>query len=305
MNWRIKGVVQKVLSAAPGGVGANDYLQRTIGGLRNFEAQVEVKLSDWSILMSHLGELGFPVTGARCLEIGTGWFPTLPVCFSLAGAAGCVTYDLSAHLSRRLTFKMLAALGDHLPAIADAASRPVGEVEAAYQRLRDGTTLRGVLREAGIDYRAPADATATGLPPWSVDVVFSNSVLEHVHPAAIAAMMRESSRVLRGGGVAVHSVNCGDHYAYFDPRITQINYLTYPAPAWRFWNNKLMYQNRLRPQDFLDSAEQAGLEVVLTKFQPRTELLGALPEMDIAPEFRHYPAEQLCCTSIDFVACKP
>jgi hypothetical protein len=45
--------------------------------------------------------------------------------------------------------------------------------------------------------------------------------------------------------------------------------------------------------------------VVLAKYTPRTDLLRALPGLDIAPEFRHYPPEQLCCTSIDFVARKP
>jgi hypothetical protein len=106
----------------------------------------------------------------------------------------------------------------------------------------------------------------------------------------------------RSGGVVVQSVNCGDRYAYFDRRITPINYLAYPAPRWRFWNNKHMYQNRLRLQDFLASAGEAGQEVVLTKHQPRTDLLRALPGLDIAPEFRHSAPEQLCCTSLDFVA---
>ena len=100
----------------------------------------------------------------------------------------------------------------------------------------------------------------------------------------------------------MHSANCGDHYAYFDRGITQINYLAYPENKWRRWNNELLYQNRLRPSDFLRMAESAGLRVILQKSNPRPELLVQLGDMPIAPEFRSYPKEQLASTSIDFVA---
>ena len=38
-------------------------------------------------------------------------------------------------------------------------------------------------------------------------------------------MMREAFRVLRPGGLSIHSVNCADHYAYFDHNVSPINYL--------------------------------------------------------------------------------
>lgn len=306
MNWRVKGLAQKTLSALPGGVRVNDLLQRTLGGLRQFETTVTNKVrKDWLVLVGHMTELGVSPHHLRYVEIGTGWFPTLPVCYTLAGAAGCDTFDLTRHLSAPLTFRMVAALRGHLPELARATGRPLPEVTAAYDHLTQTGSLTELLRRARIEYHAPADASATGLPAASVDVVYSNSVLEHVPPAAIARLMTESHRILRPGGLAIHSANCGDHYAYFDRTITAINYLTYPAADWEFWNNALLYQNRLRPRDFLDLATAAGLTIVLQKHTPRPALLAALPGLQLAPEFHKYPAEQLCCTSIDFVARKP
>jgi len=130
-------------------------------------------------------------------------------------------------------------------------------------------------------------------------------VLEHVPRAVIAAMMRESYRILRPGGLSLHSVNCGDHYAYFDRQITFINYLTIAEKDWQFWNNDLQYQNRMRPQDFIELSEQAGLTTVLAKYQPRPALLAQLAALKIAPEFQNYSPEQLCCTSVDFGGQKP
>ena len=305
MNWRIKGVVQKTLSVLPGGTRVNDLLQRTVGGLRHLDANIAAKVNyDWAVLVGHMTGLGRNPRGLRYLEIGTGWYPTSPACHALAGAGSCVTYDVDRHLDPRLTFQMLDILRQHLPAIARAAQRPLPEVEAEYERLRRAQSLEEFLRAARIEYHAPADACATGLPDDSVDVVFSNSVLEHVPGEVIARLMRESRRVLRPGGLSIHSANCGDHYAYFDRRITALQYLAYSDSQWRFWNNRLQYQNRLRPVDFIELAESAGLKIVLRKHAPRPDLLAALPRLKIAPEFRSYPPEQLCCTSVDFVGRK-
>jgi SAM-dependent methyltransferase len=305
MHWRIKGVTQKILSTVPGGTRLNDILQRTVGELRHFESHAAGRIKDWLIVASHLRELKIDPTGLRCMEIGTGWFPASPICFSLAGCGECLTYDLERHLDPSLTSHLLKLLEAHLPAIAEATSRPLAKIQADFADLRRQPTLPDVLRRARIDYRAPADATETGLPADTLDIVFSNNVLEHVPRDVLRGMMRETYRTLRSGGIVIHCVNCGDHYAYFDRKITAINYLTYGDSRWRFWDNKLLYQNRLRPQDFLDLAKEAGLEVILKKHKPKPELLDALPRLRIAAEFQRYPPEQLCCTSIDFVARKP
>jgi SAM-dependent methyltransferase len=305
MDWRIKGLAQKVLSVVPFGARINDLLQRTVGSLRDFDRTVASKVADWSYLADNMVNLGVSPGGLRYLEIGTGWFPTLPLCWSLAGAASVVTFDLTRHLDLSLTMRLLELLETQLPLISRAGARNIERVEADYERLKGASSVGDLLDRARVEYRAPVDVTKSGLPAESVDVVFSNSVLEHVPPDVISEMMQESLRVLRRGGLALHSANCGDHYAYFDKSITSINYLTFTEREWRFWNNKLLFQNRLRPSDFLGLVEMAGLQIMWTRVNPRRDLLDALPTLRIAPEFRSYPREQLCSSSIDFVACKP
>ena len=303
MNWRVKGVIQGALSRMPGGGILNNYLQTTLGSLRDFEANVDVKvLDDWLVLAGYMHELGVRPQNLDYVEVGTGWYPTLPICFWLAGARSCRTFDVTRHLNPKMTFRMLSRLKHHLPAIAEASYRPLAEVQADYASLCKAKTAEELLRAANIEYLAPHDAAYSGLPDSSVDVVFSNSVLEHVHPDAILRIMHESRRILRKGGLAIHSVNCGDHYAYFDRSITAANYLTYPQRKWSKWNNSLLYQNRLRPSDFMDLAEASGMRIVLRKCKPNPQLLSVLPALAIAPEFRHYPPEQLASTSIGFVA---
>jgi SAM-dependent methyltransferase len=306
VDWRVKGVIQKGLSLLPAGRRLNSVLQERLGGLRQFEASVDSKIhDDWLVLCEHMRELRCPIAGAVFLEIGTGRFPALPLGFTLAGAARCFTYDVDPLLDWRLTRRAWERLEVHLEAIAARLGLDAEDVRGRWRRLAGAATLAEFLRAAAIDYRAPADAAATGLPPASIDVVFSNSVLEHVAREAIGPLMRETRRVLRPGGLAIHSVNCGDHYAYFDARLSPIHYLRFGERTWRVWNNGLQHQNRLRADDFLELTRRAGLEIVLNRQQPRPELLARLDELPIAPEFRHYPREQLCTTSVDFVARAP
>jgi SAM-dependent methyltransferase len=306
VDWRVKGVVQKSLSWVPFGVEANDLFRRVVRGRRHLDREIAMKVrSDWLVLMAHINRAGIPMAGCELLEIGTGWYPTLPTCFSLCGAARCRTFDLTRHMHPRSTVRMLASLSNHADEIAEAGRRSPAEVRADLARIASATSLEEALERARISYHAPADATVTGLEDGCVDVVFSNSVLEHVPRPVIARMMAESLRVLKPGGHAIHSVNCGDHYAYSDRRITQVNYLSYPEREWARWNNDLQYQNRLRACDFLDLARESGLEIVFEAHHAKPHLVKQVESMDIAPEFRHYPVEQLACTSIDFVARKP
>lgn len=305
MDWRVKGIVQKVLSVTPGGSRLNSAMQLRMGGLRQFDRNVDTKVcGDWLVLASHMKRLGIPMEGRVFVEVGTGWYPTLPVCFHLVGARRCHTVDLHRLMNWDLTRRMLARLEHHLPAIAAELEVDEQNLRVRLARLQQARSQEEFLDAAGIEYRAPGDATTTGLPDASVDVVFSNSVLEHVPGPVIGALMRETRRVLRQGGIALHSVNCGDHYAYFDRRVTQIHYLRHGPMAWRLWNNDLQYQNRLRADDFLAMAREAGLSVILDLQRPRPELLATIDEFPVAPEFRHYSREQLCTTSIDFVARK-
>lgn len=308
MDWRTKGMLQKVLGVMPGGAAVHYQLQRRLGGLRDFDREFDIKIDDWRLMANQLREVGVPVAGARLFEIGSGWYPTFPLCCFLAGARRVVTVDLNRHQRRDLVRACARGLERHVALIAEVAGVPVAEVRQRQQQLAGALERSADLAVATagvVDYRAPADAARTGLPPDRIDCVFSNSVLEHVAPEAIGGIFREARRILRPGGIMFHSVNCGDHYAYVDSRITQLNYLQYTDAQWQRWNNAFLYQNRLRADVFVEQAEAAGFAIVTRVSSPPARRLRELAELNIAPQFASIPAERLCITSIDFIARKP
>jgi SAM-dependent methyltransferase len=302
MDWRVKGIIQNVLSRTPGGEWLNDRLQGTIGELRSLDANVATKVSDWVSLNGLLGESGFSLRGAEILEVGTGWHPTLPLCFSLAGVGRCATFDRTRHLSPSLTRRVVASLGGHLPALAEATGRGLPELQEDWRSLGEAREVGELLAKARIDYRAPADAARTGLAARSVDLVYSNSVLEHVPPDGIRELLAEARRILRPGGIVAHCVACNDHYAHFDRRISFVNYLRYSEAEWTRWNNDIHFQNRLRARDILDLVREGGFEPVTVRTATRAGSLEALSRFTVAPEFARLSVAELAVTSVDFVA---
>jgi SAM-dependent methyltransferase len=307
MHWRLKGALQKFLGLVPGGGDLHYLLQRRAGGLRDFDRELAMKIDDWGLMVEHLRSVGVATNGARFLEMGSGWYPTFPLCLYLAGAESVTTVDLERHLKPDLMLACAQRLEKRVPFIAAACARDVTRVRtvqrAMVRAFKRGASVeeatRGVVR-----YRAPADASATGLPDASLDVVFSNSVLEHVPAPVIARSFMEARRILRPGGVIFHSANCGDHYAYVDREISQLNYLRYSERAWRKWNNAFLYQNRLRARDFTDMARAAGFAIDIDTSRPHPARLAELAAIEVHPRFARYSREQLAITSIDFVGRK-
>jgi SAM-dependent methyltransferase len=307
MNWRLKGTVQKILGALPRGGELHYFLQRHAGGLKDFDRELAMKLDDFTLMAGHFRSVRMPIEGSRFLEMGSGWYTTLPLCLYFAGAESVETLDLERHLRPELLLACASRLVRFADLIAEAGGRRVQDVsnlqQATVRALQRGASLedatRGVVR-----YRAPADASATGHADGTLDVVFSNSVLEHVPGPAIERCFAEARRILREGGIIFHAANCGDHYAYIDRSITQLNYLRYSDRAWQKWNNAFLYQNRLRAEDFTKMARAAGFTIEVDTSRPHPNRLAELEAIDVHPRFERYSRAQLAITSIDFVGRK-
>ncbi len=303
MHWKIKGAIQKVLSGIPGGKRLNDRLQLS-AGLRNFEENVGAKVADWTQTCQYLRDVQFAIPGAAIVEIGAGWYPVLPTCFSLAGARSIKTYDIQRHINPTLTARALKTMETHLDEIAKYCVSEPADTAGKLRKLIQAGSIDELLRLTGIEYYAPGDARQTGLQPNSVDLVYSNSVFEHVPKTAILEILRESQRILKPGGLALHNVGCNDHYAFVDPSISFVNFLRFSESEWRLWNNSLQYQNRLRAPQFLDLASEAGLKVIYKRTHVRPGSREALAQFTVAREFRQFQPEDLATTSLDFICQK-
>jgi hypothetical protein len=296
-SWLLKAAMQGVMSALPASDRLNYLLQRHVTGSVVLSDEVfERKVAQCS---RHIRSYQTARDGAGlpslALELGTGWYPVVPVGLALAGVARVVTVDVSSLLSPERTRQVLAAYApllrsgqaeQLLPQIA--AERADAVMAAAGDRA--SKSAAELLEPLGIEVRI-GDARASGLPAGSVDLFVSNNTFEHIAPQVLREIVAEFKRLAAAGAVMDHFVDMSDHYAHFDGSITEFNYLRYSDRAWRLFNNRLQYQSRLRIPDYRRILEEGGFSIVAEDDEQGPA--DDLARVELAPRFRHYAVEDL------------
>ncbi|MBV8734006.1 MAG: class I SAM-dependent methyltransferase [Solirubrobacterales bacterium] len=291
-SWLLKAAVQGAISLLPGRHHFNSLLQqRVTGSLVLSKATFDAKVSHCRHHLERFRRVrdadGPP---AAALELGTGWYPIVPVGLALAGAPEVTSIDVTALLEAervRRTLDMYAAalasgrLAGQLPGLDPTRAKRT----IATARERVGATAEELLATVGVRALL-GDARASGLPAGSIELFVSNNTLEHIAPDALAEILAEFGRLSAPGAVMDHFVDISDHYAHFDRSITEFNYLRYPPAVWRFFNNSLQYQNRLRASDYRRLMERAGFTVIAE--EPARGAPEQLARIRLARAFRGY-----------------
>ena len=284
-HWMIKAAIQGCLAQLPQPWHWNQLLQRRVTRrLRMTEQRVLGKWAQCRRHMDHAQRYG--AAPATALELGTGWYPVVPIGLHLLGVDRIHTVDIAGMMAADAP----AQTARCYLALIDAGR--LGEVARdRVENLREALTRgRGLLAALNIEpIVSPADRLS--LPAASVDLFVSNNTLEHVPAPDIDRTFTEFGRVARAGAVMSHFIDMADHYALFDRSITVFNYMRYSEAHWRFFNNSLHYQNRLRLSDYRRLHEDAGWQVVLE--QPTRGAREQLARVPMAPAFRRYSEEDL------------
>ena len=293
--WWIKAGAQAALSLVPFGEAINHRLQIWNGFHANFRWAVECNIKYLCDIIQTTSRCGLQLRGARTLEVGTGWIPTVPLGMHLLGAE-VHTYDHVRHLRAANLAKLVGLYPQYLAALAEAAACDVTLLEAG---LRDFNAWGGVsvddwLRPSGVHYHAPGDASRSELPDGSLDFYFSVAVLEHVPVPAVKAMLREAHRTLRPGGLTYHVIGMFDHYTSVDPTITRVNFLKFSDFTWRILGqNKIFFHNRLRESEFISLFREAGFEIVDRRSEVDEPSLKALETMKLSPKYCNFDKRDL------------
>lgn len=304
MRWQIKALGQRILSNTPGGKKLYYILQRIFFGFRSFSALS--KVSQGLGLLSGLSAVGYTVDEKRTLEIGTGWTPVIPILFYVFGQRSCDSFDLERLLKANLALRaarQIAGLGEHLAKHAQFAWNPICSV--GLSALQDVNTLSQLLATINMRYHAPVDARFTCLPAGSVDIVFSNTTLEHIPSPWLVELFREAYRVLvPEGGVMVHLIDCSDHFSHGDRTISTINFLRFPHDRFQRYSSKFLYQNRLRAGSYRRLANEAGFDVIFWDARVDQKAVASLDTFPLDKEFARLSPEEICTTSVTMVARK-
>jgi SAM-dependent methyltransferase len=303
MRWLAKAALQRGLGVLPQGERLNYVFQRRV--LRSLPAGDAALRRKFSRALQHLGvyrEQGpaVPPGEATFYEFGAGWDLAIPLAYALLGVGEQVLVDIRPSARLELVNDSLASferLRPELEAEAGSGLRPLGEPLASLAELEP---------RFGIRYLAPCDARDTGLAEGSIEFASSTDTCEHIPEVELAAIFRETRRLLRPGGAFSCRIDLQDHYAYFDRSLSRYNFLRFSDSTWRLVNSPLHFQNRLRSPDYLRLVREAGLELVVERPSgPSDEGREELRWLPLAKRFRGYSEDEVGVTVLSFVARRP
>ena len=91
-----------------------------------------------------------------------------------------------------------------------------------------------------------------------------------------------------------HFIDMSDHFAHFDSKITEYNFLKFNKNTWSIIDNSIQPQNRMRFVDY--KAMYAKLKIPITEEAIREGDVTKLRRVKMSKQFAAYPPEQLAIT---------
>jgi hypothetical protein len=296
-HWILKAALQKAFSALPGGQVMNALFQRYVtrsldmDGIRFEEVLRQCRKHFESYFAVH----GNSEPGFAVLELGTGWYPIIPVGLYLCGASKVTTLDIRPLLSLDKIRKTLGlfcqsarqgSLGQLLPWADETRIQALANIA---QRA-DSLTAHGILGTMGIE-SIVQDARNLGMESGSIDFIFSNVTLQYIPNDVLLGIFAEFRRVARPRAIMSHHIYMGDELAHFDHSITEYNFLRFSGRVWRLVNNSLIDRNRLRLSDYRRIHSSSGW--VIRAEDTTYGSAADLQKVPLAREFRTYSRQDL------------
>ena len=289
-KWVLKAVVQKGISFLPFKHRINYLFQKYVTR--------GVQLSDYYFndrrahLDKHLAfwqEWG-PTLPLKALELGTGWYPVIPIGYFLAGATKIYTADISPLLNKE---NLLTAIDRYLTDKENANHSSF--LPERWEKLEEISKRReepfeALLQDLNIEYLI-GDARQVNIEDGSITLVSSNNTFEHVYPAILEGLLKEFNRVLHPKGIMSHFIDLSDHFAHLDQSITIYNFLRFSEKEWQRIDNDIQPQNRWRMWQYRSLYAKLGLPIVEEESRPGD--LEALQSVNLHSDFQSIDPNEL------------
>jgi SAM-dependent methyltransferase len=245
-SWIAKAAVQKAISGLPRGWDhkANDFLRTHVTKGAGLSDQV---FAERSTAAARHVEAGLSLRDQPVLELGTGWYPVVPVALYLCGFSSVTSVDLVQHMNAEGISAVALRFIDLEDRDALRPLLPHAEPERIerLRRLVAGTSRPPVPADVGLSLLT-GDASELPFPDGYAGYIVSNSVLEHIYPDVLTPIFVEFRRLLRPDGCMSHAIDLSDHFSHLDAKITPYNFLRFSDSGWRLIDNSIQPQSRLR-----------------------------------------------------------
>lgn len=296
--WKIKAIIQGILSIMPNGEKINYYLQKA--NKRHSAEILKKTILEFTNEIKKIDDIK-KIKNISVLEIGTGWQPIASLIFYLMDVGKVYTFDHVNHLRLEQLQIVVIEIEKYISEIASILNVSAETLQDKISLIKNLKDLESFFTKSRIEYHAPADAAKTLLKDDSIDLIYSHTVFEHIPEDVIERITIESKRILNKQGVFYHLIDLHDHYATFDKKISNFNFLKYSNWFWNvLGNNKINYQNRLREKNYIDIFKKNGAKIISVDSRIDSKGIEALKKIKINKKFKKLTYEELA-TKLSYI----
>jgi ubiquinone/menaquinone biosynthesis C-methylase UbiE len=294
-KWILKAFVQKIISFLPHRHKINYFFQKYITkGVflteEYFLDRLQHAKNHIEAFQKHISS----IEGKTTLELGTGWYPVVPISLFLSGADNIYTVDISNLCDKKnlqTTIKMFVDY--HEKGALKSFLTPLPSRVEILQDLHESEghlSQKEMLSKLNMSYWVE-NAQNLPLENETIDLVHSNNTFEHVYPEVLIGLLMEFKRIVKKNGLMSHFVDMSDHFAHFDKSITIYNFLKFSEKQWVLIDNAVQPQNRWRLPEFLHLYKDLELDVFEVII--REGSVETLKNVNINEKFKEMTLEEI------------
>ncbi|MFC1491702.1 class I SAM-dependent methyltransferase [Nitrospinota bacterium] len=295
MRWIVKSLGFRVFNLFPRGGEVLIYLQKRV--TKRLPRKMEPVERTQEFFISHARNFtkNYPdFNDALHFEFGGGHDLNSSIVMYCFGISRQIIYDIQPLAHRELINHIIEFLMENpLP----------GAVRQPQHTLGDNF-IGDLNKFYGIEYHAPAYARNVNLQDSSVDLLSTTNTLQHIPESVLKKIMDECFRLCHGKSVVSMNIDYSDHYSHTDNRISPYNFLKFSDGAWKIFNPKNHFQNRLRHSDYRKIFLDAGFRIVSEEKYIPSDGLNMLQKILVNKKFRTFSQEELSITRGQFVLMK-
>jgi hypothetical protein len=277
-KWILKAIIQKTISYFPFKHNINYFFQKYVTkGVNLTDEYFYDRLEHAKNHLKAFSRNSNGLVPSETLEIGTGWYPIVPIAFFLAGTEKINSIDTS-YLIRKDRIKITLEKfiecynSNKLNQFIQFRSERIEQIINILVNY-DKLSLNEVLLKLNMFYSV-GDARNLQIANNSIDLINSNNTFEHIYPQILVDILKEFKRVVRkSGGIMSHFIDMSDHFSNLDKTINVYNFLKFSEKKWNFIDNSIQPQNRLRVYDYKNMYNQLNI--------PITEEISTAVDLDI------------------------
>ena len=280
MGWKLYVAKRALVNRLPFGESMRGLKRRLLGYPPDL-GNLSDTLAGLRWMQDELARTERSFKDAEVLEIGSGWFPCIPIALVMAGAKRVHMTDLNRHMDQVTFSATLAFLRDRFP--AEPALSGVQRVE-----------------DLPLSYHAPFNVEE--IPDSSLDCVVSRTVLEHIAPEDLTSLLSRLKPKLKPGGLMVHLVDHSDHMEHRDKSISKVNFLQWTPDFHRRINGLIREgENRLRHHQYVEVFAAAGYAVQSVANRLHEPTLHSVPSLKLAAPFDQMAAADIAVLASVYV----